>query len=581
MKILRHFTVVSILTIFTLVFSIIACDDGNGKKNLTGTIINVLDYGAVSGKDSSDAIQAAINAAKAGDTVYIPNGNYIISKQIVLKSGITLKGESQDDAVLEVPYMSKIIGDGSLVYISPDSKNIEITKLTIFGNDGFSVENVIYIEEAENVNIRYVTIRNFDQNIQDKVIIGICAGYGPSDKYTRNIEVSNCVMDSIGPMWILGQGVQFTWRVSGIVVQDNVFTNVGRGGIFVNNYCTDIIIRRNIVTELNRISDMENDPFDAVLGIELWGNVSYAVVEDNVIDYWLSLNTSSYVAVRRNKIGTDTGFEYSALESAGLCNNNIFTDNTVTGGHKIGISIPSELNETTSYTFFGRNTVRDMLERGAFIASPGSNTNGYGNKYIYFKDCEILGTKQTENGDMGVFYFMGTSDYITLDGCKINDNEGLGVQTDAYDLNWTNHISFVNCEIKNNDAAFFYPEGHPLGAYFRHNNYTAYEFQNTTISGNKYSDETYEPRPFNNEKPVAIINGPATGSAGVPITFDSDSYDSDGSIGHILWDLDDGFPLNSAKVTHTYNKAGTYKVTLIVWDNEGRGSIAEKTVVIR
>jgi len=537
-------------------------------------VINVLDYGVVSGSgDSTDAIQAAIDAAQDGDTIYFPNGVYFVSKQITLKSEITLKGESQNGAVLEVPYKSQgIDGNGSLVHIPPMASNIEIANLTFFGNDGFPVEYVIHIENADNIKIHHVTIKNFDQNVQDKVMKGI-------DVVDRasNIEVSNCAMDSLGPMYIYGGGVQFNGYVTGIVIQDNVFTNMGRGGIFVANSCTDIIIRRNIVTGLKRISDPEN-AMDGIMGIELWGGPQQycerAVVEDNEIDYWMSISGSN-IAVRRNIIGKNAvGKNYVALEANGK--NHIFTDNVLTK-HKAGIGIwGNEEDFYFSYSYFGRNSARDMSWIGMLIASPWKNTDSRKHRYLYFKDCEFIGTTGTDGEGSGVGFWT-TSEYITFDNCRMNENAGLGVRFSDYaDVNNTDHISFVDCTIKDNNGAFFYPWGEG-----NHTNYTAIEFQNLTISGNLLSNETFEEKPFINVKPVAVINGPATGNVGQPLSFRSDSIDPDGSIGHILWDLDDGIPLNDNVVTHTYTKAGTYKVSLIVWDNEGRGSIAEKTVVIR
>ena len=47
-----------------------------------------------------------------------------------------------------------------------------------------------------------------------------------------------------------------------------------------------------------------------------------------------------------------------------------------------------------------------------------------------------------------------------------------------------------------------------------------------------------------------------------------------------FWDVGDGIPLTGDEVKHTYTRPGEYTVTLIVWDEAGRGGRAEKTLRI-
>jgi len=540
---------------FTLVF--ISCDDsGNGSKTGTTPIFG-----------TGDDIQTMIDAAKSGDTITIPNGTYTVTKMIFLKSEITLKGESQDNVCLEVPYMSQDDNFGSVFEIPSMANNIEISYITFLGNDSFAVYSVIHMINAENIKIHHVTIKNFDGDTK-----GIFAGYGNATEHSRNIEISNCVVDSIGPSLGIGSepsvqptGIMFDGYHTGITIQDNVVKNIGFCGIKIASNCTDISIKRNIVKDMYYKS-LDNDGCD----IELWGYCSNAVVEDNEIDYWLSVDYSSYVAVRRNTIGKNaTGTNYVALELAGTCTNNIFTDNVLAGKHKAGIGIwGHEEGFGASYSYFSRNSVSDMSGYGVLIASVWQNTANKGNKYLFFKDCDFTGTKKGgEWGNGSGIGFWSTSDYITFDNCRINNNAGYGVVFQYWvDENHTDHLSFVNCTIKNNND----------GVFNHHSNYTAFEFQGGTVDGDILSQ-----KPFNNEKPVVVITGSDSGSVGASITFTSNSSVSHGSAGHILWDLDDSFPLNGDSVTHTYAKAGTYKVTLIIWDNDGRGSVAEKTVTIR
>jgi PKD repeat protein len=46
----------------------------------------------------------------------------------------------------------------------------------------------------------------------------------------------------------------------------------------------------------------------------------------------------------------------------------------------------------------------------------------------------------------------------------------------------------------------------------------------------------------------------------------------------VLWDFGDGAPQAKAGVTHVYGAPGVYRVTLVVWDSDGRAARAERKV---
>jgi hypothetical protein len=82
-----------------------------GPDPTKGRTINVQDFGADpadNGKDDRPFIQQAIDAARAGDEVYIPDGVYELygldpvnrDTQLLLKSGIHLRGESRENTIL-------------------------------------------------------------------------------------------------------------------------------------------------------------------------------------------------------------------------------------------------------------------------------------------------------------------------------------------------------------------------------------------------------------------------------------------------------------------------------------------------
>jgi PKD repeat protein len=48
----------------------------------------------------------------------------------------------------------------------------------------------------------------------------------------------------------------------------------------------------------------------------------------------------------------------------------------------------------------------------------------------------------------------------------------------------------------------------------------------------------------------------------------------------VLWDFGSGLPSDAISPSYTWSKAGTYAVTLVVWDNAGRASRATKTITV-
>ena len=94
----------------------------------------------------------------------------------------------------------------------------------------------------------------------------------------------------------------------------------------------------------------------------------------------------------------------------------------------------------------------------------------------------------------------------------------------------------------------------------------------TTGTGPQSSSATANPGP------VAAF---FASSNGLTVTFDaSGSYASDGTIVSFAWNFGDGNTGTGTSLSHTYNSAGTYTVSLTVTDNGGyTGSTSHKVTV--
>jgi PKD repeat protein len=86
-----------------------------------------------------------------------------------------------------------------------------------------------------------------------------------------------------------------------------------------------------------------------------------------------------------------------------------------------------------------------------------------------------------------------------------------------------------------------------------------------------------------NQSPEAsFIVSADTITLGESINFDgSESFDSDGTIVSYSWDFGDGNTATVVTTDHTYNKDGTYTVTLIVTDNDGDLSSSSTEITVQ
>lgn len=83
------------------------------------------------------------------------------------------------------------------------------------------------------------------------------------------------------------------------------------------------------------------------------------------------------------------------------------------------------------------------------------------------------------------------------------------------------------------------------------------------------------------DQPIAVIEGPFSGSIGLPIGFTSSaSSDPNGTIVSRLWDFGDSGTSTAVSPSHTYTATGTYTVALTVTDNNGNTGSTSRSVVI-
>ncbi|WP_227013881.1 fibronectin type III domain-containing protein [Paenibacillus psychroresistens] len=510
--------------------------------------LNVTSYGANGGDTNDDltAINSAVTAAVSGDTVLFPSGTYYISGSIIGKSGIKFKGDATATAIIKAgPAFS-----GHMFNVS-NTTGEEIFQLTIDGNNNPNVVTAILSDGGGSHNFHHNIIKNLNAT----------TGFAPFGIMISNSN-DNIVTDNnfyemgVGSIW--GAGIRAGWNSNRTKILRNNVDGSGRGAIFANDGCEDITVSNNTA--------VRSGLAEHGLSIELHTNCNRAIVEDNHVDHWLSVVRSSYDAVRRNFIGTNDG----TVQGMGLevmAAHTITTDNTVDNGQQVGM----QQSSGSSYQYWGYNTVQNMVMWGMQLQGEGAEApQQY--QYFYkntFKNTQRNNPKAAYPGyDGNAIRIHGNSVNMTFDSNTIINNGNKAIEITP--SGGTDRLSFINNTITGNAAQSI--DQYPASA-------ASLEWSGNTVSGNGTNTQLTS-RGFSDTKPTANFTGPTTVSLGSSVTFTNTSTAGTGTIAENLWDLGEGIPVTSNNVTYTYQKAGTYRVTLVVWNTNARASIKEQIVIV-
>jgi len=517
-----------------------------------GTTRDVTRFGAApnDGRDDVAAIQETINASAAGDTVYLPAGTFLVGRTLRAKTGVAIRGQAQERTILQVSAASPM----DCLDLS-GTWNVAVSGLTIDGKGSPNARHGIFAHTGGGHRIHHLTIQDLGS------ANGALGIHFTGDDPSATGGVTDCIIAdntirNIGLESEWGGGIRLSWGSSRNQVLRNAIDNTGRGGIFANDASTDLVIRGNTVTRSGYKAEK--------LGIEIWRACDRAVIEDNAVDHWLSIGGAASVAARRNTVRPRDGgyFAFIGLEVIGQ--DVVVTDNLVDGGEQIGLSTSNDAGNTRQFCAY--NTVRGMIQWAVQIQGDKAGAG-----LLYYYRNKFLATQRGNpaaiypGADGRGFRFNGNCRNVTLDSNEILDNRAEGLELGGKDMD---RLSFVGNVIRGNAMAAV--TGDP-GADL--------EWADNTVAGNG-DDRTPTSRGFADAKPVADFTCPARAATDRPVEFANTSSAPDGHVAHVLWDFGDGPPSTEFQGRHAYAKAGAYRVTLVVWNDKGRGAIRERTVTV-
>jgi hypothetical protein len=516
----------------------------------------------------SNSVAATIRQASPGDTIQLAAGTYELDEPIRPRSKIRLIGAGQEKTIL----VYRGTKASSLVSLA-DCEDVELAHLTLDGRGNPLIHQGISGGNSRRLWLHHLTIRNLANAKTWGPHAILFSGQNPTMAGgVTDSRITDCRIENIGVGAAFGGGIRMAWGSARNQVIGNTIDKTGRGGIF-GDHSAELVIRDN------RVSGSGGEG----LAIEIWGGCPRSLIEDNVVDHWISNDSGNQSAVRRNVVGADDG----TLKGYGIeiiARDCAVTDNVVNRGAGIGLSVSNR--PVKNNVFWGYNTVRDCVQWGAQLQS---DSGGIARHYFYRCTFEktVRGDPRARYKDSGHgFRTNGGCQGMVFEECTFRGNGGYGVQLGGRDVD---KLTFLRSAITDNG----------LAAVTGPAKYTALQFIECKVAGNG-SNQLPEGKPAarggKGEKgrrgegeegrggdatPVADFRVPGVIRTGEPALFQCMSRVSSGEIVERLWDFGDGIPEVAASPSHTFHKPGKYRVTLIVWDAAGRGGRAERWIEVK
>lgn len=503
-------------------------------------------------------VQQAINAANAGDTVYIYSGTYY--ENVVINKTINLVGEEKDSTIIDGNYYNDVI------YVNVNGVNMSGFSLRYSGSNGGypDFDSGIDIRSCSDILISDIRILNCGCGIfldrcsevwiLDSTVVSSDI-WGLYIKGSSGITVCHCEVSTNDI------GISF-WGASNISILNCSVHMNNQTGVGLRDVSNGIITNCSVYS---------NKAYGVSISESSNNTVKYCDIYSNTLE-GLRMSISDYNrVVRCNFFNNSQGINL-------LCNsaNNDISQCIVSeNGDGIFLLSNARLN-TISKTVICNNsrygiTLQDHSDSNTIINCACYNNHVYCLSFHESSYNTIVYCNITNNTDEGVYIFYDSSSNYNM----FHHNNFVDNGLNAYDplTNYWDDGSEGNYW---SDYAGIDANGDGIGD------------MSYNISGGNGQDRYPLMSPIENAGyllniyPLASFTHSSTSpTAEDIIQFIDSSFDLDGYIVSWFWDFDDGNTSTEQNPQHKYSAAGNYTVKLTVTDNNGLNATYTKLITVK
>ncbi len=508
-----------------------------------------------------ESIQAAINIANPGDTVFVFNGTYY--ENVIVDKTVNLIGEDKNNTIIDGG------GSGDVVYISANDVSIS----------GFTIQNSSSFDYTEGAGIDIKSDHNTIRNciIKSNQGLGIWIHYSTSNTFTDNTLINNGFV-------IWGYALEH-WNTHSIDVSNTVNEKpvyywkdqtsgtvpLGAGQMILAN-CTNVIVQNQNVS-------------DGTEGISLGFSSNCTVVNNiasNNNQIGINLSNSYNNIIANNTVISNNIYGINFIASK----NNIVNSNTVLH-NEIGIVYWDKMSEfNTIYNNYFNNTNNAFFRYANNIwnISKTPGTNIIGGPYLggnYWSDYTGEDLDGDGLGDTNVPY--GPGDYLPL----TTPSNQLPIANFTYTPENPSNIVFIHFTDTSTDPdgtivswSWDFGDGinsteqNPTHRYIHGGTYTVTltvtdnnGAQDTILSSVEVSTVNYQPNTPD------IPAGPIRGIAGVDYIYTTQTSDPNGNFIKYGWDWDGDLIVDTWT---TFIQSGVEISTHHIWSEHGMYTIRVK-----
>ena len=397
---------------------------------------------------SGAPIQAAVNSATAGETIFVWNGSY--TENVYITKQITLRGEDADEVTVTAASSSNHIFEVTADYVN--ISGFTATGATGTGKAGIYLRNRKHCNISENsCSNNYWGICLYDSS-NDNTLLGnnvsLNSHYG-----IRILESSNNTLLGNTVHSNSDYGIHLSYSSDNTLLDNTVHSN--DGGIYLRSLSNYNTLTSNDVSSndeygINLCGSCNNTVVDNTVSNNRFGIVMYTSCNNNMLKRnSCSNNTYNGIGLlglnntcvdnncSNNGCGIDVTHSSSSTATGNIVLNNIdgidvsyssnntLTNNTANLNSHCGIEMTSSINNTLV-----NNTVNSNTAYGIYLQSSSNNT---------------LTSNDFSDNKYGI-YLPGSSSN-TLANNTVNSNEYHGIYlfySSNYNLVYNNYFNNAN-----------------------------------------------------------------------------------------------------------------------------------------